>query len=162
MHYAARAMIFAFTTFVKNTPLYGKIASKVWKIYFIYFDLWLLLLSNSFLFSALMSHLPLLLLHIAMLCEKQDKASMSIEYKQSNINGIMAMCHECGQESAADDVISCHFLLTSNLVTSNYSTALNCQTNKQRAEQRKRIYKEQFARIAYFSALNYGPFNRSH
>ena len=97
-----------------------------------------------------------------MLCEKQDKASMSIEYKQSNINGIMAMCHECGQESAADDVISCHFLLTSNLVTSNYSTALNCQTNKQRAEQTKRIYKEQFARIAYFSALNYGTFNRSH
>ena len=109
-----------------------------------------------------MSHLPLLLLHSAMLCEKQDKASMSIEYKQSNINGIMAMCHECGQESAADDVISCHFLLTSNLVTSNYSTAPNCQTNKQRAEQRKRIYKEQFARIAYFSALNYGSFNRSH
>ena len=28
------AMIFAFTTFVTNTPLYGKIASKVWKIYF--------------------------------------------------------------------------------------------------------------------------------
>ena len=87
---------------------------------------------------------------------------MSIEYEQSNINGIMAMYHECGQESAADDVISCHFLLTSNLVTSNYSTALNCQTNKQRAEQTKRIYKEQFARIAYFSALNYGTFNRSH
>ena len=30
------AMIFAFTTFVTNTPLYGKIASKVWKIYFKY------------------------------------------------------------------------------------------------------------------------------
>ena len=70
------AMIFAFTTFVTNTPLYGKIASKVWKIYFQYIsphfldaagsqisDLWLLLLSNSSLFSALMSHLPLLLLH---------------------------------------------------------------------------------------------------
>ena len=28
------AMIFAFATFVTNTPLYGKIASKVWKIYF--------------------------------------------------------------------------------------------------------------------------------
>ena len=64
------------------------------------------------------------------------------------------MCHECGQESAAGDVISCHFLLTSNLVTSNYSTALNCQTNKQRAEQTKRIYKEQFARVAYFSAAS--------
>ena len=74
------AMIFAFTTFVKNTPLYGKIASKVWKIYFQYIsphfldaaggqisDLWLLLLSNSSLFSALMSHLPLLLLHSALL-----------------------------------------------------------------------------------------------
>ena len=73
------AMIFAFTTFVTNTPLYGKIASKVWKIYFQYIsphfldaagsqisDLWLLLLSNSSLFSALMSHLPLLLLHSAM------------------------------------------------------------------------------------------------
>ena len=73
------AMIFAFTTFVKNTPLYGKIASKVWKIYFQYIsphfldaaggqisDLWLLLLSNSSLFSALMSHLPLLLLHSAL------------------------------------------------------------------------------------------------
>ena len=67
---------------------------------------------------------------------------MSIEYEQSNINGIMAVYHECGQESAADDVISCHFLLTSNLVTSNHSTALNCQTNKQRAEQTKRIYKK--------------------
>ena len=74
------AMIFAFTTFVTNTPLYGKIASKVWKIYFQYIspdfldaagsqisDLWLLLLSNSFLFSALMSHLPLLLLHSALM-----------------------------------------------------------------------------------------------
>ena len=74
------AMIFAFTTFVTNTPLYGKIASKVWKIYFQYIsphfldaagsqisDLWLLLLSNSSLFSALMSHLPLLLLHSAMI-----------------------------------------------------------------------------------------------
>ena len=74
------AMIFAFTTFVTNTPLYGKIASKVWKIYFQYIsphfldaagsqisDLWLLLLSNSSLFSALMSHLPLLLLHSALL-----------------------------------------------------------------------------------------------
>ena len=73
------AMIFAFTTFVTNTPLYGKIASKVWKIYFQYIsphfldaagsqisDLWLLLLSNSSLFSALMSHLPLLLLHSAL------------------------------------------------------------------------------------------------
>ena len=30
------AMIFVFTTFVKNTPFYGKIASKVWKIYFQY------------------------------------------------------------------------------------------------------------------------------
>ena len=73
------AMIFAFTTFVKNTPLYGKIASIVWKIYFQYIsphfldaaggqisDLWLLLLSNSSLFSALMSHLPLLLLHSAL------------------------------------------------------------------------------------------------
>ena len=30
------AMIFAFTTFVTNPPLYGKIASKVWKIYFPY------------------------------------------------------------------------------------------------------------------------------
>ena len=73
------AMIFAFTTFVTNTPLYGKIASKVWKIYFQYIsphfldaagsqisDLWLLLLSNSSLFSALMSHLPLLLLHNAL------------------------------------------------------------------------------------------------
>ena len=30
------AMIFAFTTFVKNTPLCGKIASKVWKIHFQY------------------------------------------------------------------------------------------------------------------------------
>ena len=72
------AMIFAFTTFVTNPPLYGKIASKVWKIYFQYIsphfldaaggqisDLWLLLLSNSSLFSALMSHLPLLLLHSA-------------------------------------------------------------------------------------------------
>ena len=71
--------IFTFTTFVKNTPLYGKIASKVWNIYFQYIsphfldaaggqisDLWLLLLSNSSLFSALMSHLPLLLLHSAM------------------------------------------------------------------------------------------------
>ena len=88
---------------------------------------------------------------------------MSIEYKQSNINGIMTMCHECGQESAADDVISCHFLLTSNLVTSNYSAALNCQTNKQtnkqQAEQTKQNYKEQFARIGYFSAVNYGTFN---
>ena len=76
------AMIFAFTTFVTNTPLYGKIASKVWKIYFQYIsphfldaagsqisDLWLLLLSNSSLFSALMSHLPLLLLHSAMKCK---------------------------------------------------------------------------------------------
>ena len=72
------------------------------------------------------------------------------------------MCHECGQESAAGDVINCHFLLTSNLVTSNYSTALNCQTNKQRAEQTKQNYKEQFARIGYFSALNYGTFDRSH
>ena len=66
------AMIFAFTTFVTNPPLYGKIASKVWKIYFQYIsphfldaagsqisDLWLL-------FSALMSHLPLLLLHSAL------------------------------------------------------------------------------------------------
>ena len=74
------AMIFAFTTFVTNTPLYGKIASKVWKIYFQYIsphfldaagsqisDLWLLLLSNSSLFSALMSHLPLLLLHSAVI-----------------------------------------------------------------------------------------------
>ena len=73
------AMIFAFTTFVTNPPLYGKIASKVWKIYFQYIsphfldaagsqisDLWLLLLSNSSLFSALMSHLPLLLLHSAL------------------------------------------------------------------------------------------------
>ena len=73
------AMIFAFTTFVTNTPLYRKIASKVWKIYFQYIsphfldaagsqisDLWLLLLSNSSLFSALMSHLPLLLLHSAL------------------------------------------------------------------------------------------------
>ena len=72
------AMIFAFTTFVTNPPLYGKMASKVWKIYFQYIsphfldaagsqisDLWLLLLSNSSLFSALMSHLPLLLLHSA-------------------------------------------------------------------------------------------------
>ena len=97
-----------------------------------------------------------------MLCEKQDKASMSIDYKQSNINGIMAMCHECGQESAADDVISCHFLLTSNLVTSNFSTALNCQTNKQRSKQTKQNYKEQSSRIGYFSALNFGTFNRSH
>ena len=72
------------------------------------------------------------------------------------------MCHECGQESAAGDVISCHFLLTSNLVTSNYSTALNCQTNKQRAEHTKQNKKEQFARIDYFSALNYGTFDRSH
>ena len=76
------AMIFAFTTFVTNTPLYGKIASKVWKIYFQYIsphfldaagsqisDLWLLLLSNSSLFSALMSHLPLLLLHSAMILD---------------------------------------------------------------------------------------------
>ena len=60
------AMIFAFTTFVKNTPLYGKIASKVWKIYFQYISphfldaaggqisyLWLLLLSNSSLFFCL-------------------------------------------------------------------------------------------------------------
>ena len=79
------AMIFAFTTFVTNTPLYGKIASKVWKIYFQYIsphfldaagsqisDLWLLLLSNSSLFSALMSHLPLLLLHSAMLLSKWE------------------------------------------------------------------------------------------
>ena len=63
------------------------------------------------------------------------------------------MCHECGQESAADDVISCHFLLTSNLVTSNYSTALNCQTNKQRAEQTKQNQKEQFARTRSCAAL---------
>ena len=30
------AMIFVFRTFVTNTPLYGKIASKVQKIYFQY------------------------------------------------------------------------------------------------------------------------------
>ena len=83
------AMIFAFTTFVTNTPLYGKIASKVWKIYFQYIsphfldaagsqisDLWLLLLSNSSLFSALMSHLPLLLLHSALTFQRKIKISI--------------------------------------------------------------------------------------
>ena len=87
------AMIFAFTTFVTNTPLYGKIASKVWKIYFQYIsphfldaagsqisDLWLLLLSNSSLFSALMSHLPLLLLHSA-LCTTQPSFYYLLEVK---------------------------------------------------------------------------------
>ena len=75
--------IFAFTTFMNPPPpLYGKIASKVWKIYFPYIsphflgaagsqisDLWLLLLSNSSLFSVLMSHLPLLLLHSVMIVQ---------------------------------------------------------------------------------------------
>ena len=93
------AMIFAFTTFVTNTPLYGKIASKVWKIYFQYIsphfldaagsqisDLWLLLLSNSSLFSALMSHLPLLLLHSALPSGVLNRVRYASSFRASGVN----------------------------------------------------------------------------
>ena len=87
------AMIFAFTTTVEHTSLNGKLASKVWKdiLQITHLIFWMLqpgkyLIYDYFyflilIFSALMSKLPLLLNHGALVNDQQYMIEVDLNYK---------------------------------------------------------------------------------